>query len=389
MITTTTNPSSPIVVGFGSIPGGTGCTTLAAHVAAFAARLGLHTLGISVDRNADMLRRLGGEEQCIDGHWHKQKRLKLAYCPPDLLTEVGVENVVDYLPNLGFGKIANPEIIILDLGPAEASRLAISADYWVVPVMDSRSMRSLMEQTFPIGKIATLFLRTQVSFGTPNREEIIRLLNEQAAPASVRLMHTEIPRSGLLRQAEWECKSIWELGTPTSLTRRRMDAFCNELLGIVATNLLSAANATQDDTRPEATPARITLEDHPSVTRPDRAVEDEDDDYDEDDEADEAPALTVEELFRKESTPKDATVVGPDTVSPTFDDSSWDRRIERVNRELKEVRTDIERLAAKIRIDTAREMVESVLQAQRGAKPPKTARARAVPSLSVRKKRRT
>ena len=384
---TPSNPSSPIVVGFGSIPGGTGCTTLAAHTAAFAARLGLHTLGVSVDRNTDMLRRLGSDAEDIDGHWNSRKRLKLAHCPPDLLVEVGIDNIVEYLPNLGFGAmLANPELIIVDLGPAEASRLPISADFWVVPIMDSRSTRSLQEQTFPRGKSATLFLRTQVSFGTPHREEIIRLFNQQPADTTVRLMNTDLPRSGLLRQAEWECKTIWELGTPASVTRKRMDAFCNELLGIVATNLLEATHVRRAEAplnAAQVNPNQAVPKEGTSGIRGDISIDKERDD----DDMDTAP--TLDELFRKQSAPKDSIDVLPDSIAPSQDDSSVVELVERMGSELRELRSDIQRLSTQVRIGAAYESVENLTRKLSGATMPKTARPRAVTAMSVRKKRKS
>ena len=109
-------PSRPIVVGFGSVPGGTGCTTLATHAATYAARQGLHTLAISIDPSADMLRRMGVDDDAlyIDAHYPKEDRLKLAFMPPEFF----IHDVVTALPNLGFGgEVRNPDIIFLDLGP--------------------------------------------------------------------------------------------------------------------------------------------------------------------------------------------------------------------------------------------------------------------------------
>ena len=122
----TNKPSRPIVVGFGSVPGGTGCTTLAIHAATYAARQGLHTLAISIDPSADMLRRMGVDDDAlyIDAHYVKEDRLNLAVMPPEGATY----DVRDALPNLGFGgEVQNPEIIILDLGPGMASPYSVRA----------------------------------------------------------------------------------------------------------------------------------------------------------------------------------------------------------------------------------------------------------------------
>ncbi len=222
----TNKPSRPIVVGFGSVPGGTGCTTLAIHAATYAARQGLHTLAISIDPSADMLRRLGCDEPRIDDHWTKEKRLKLAFVPP----EPHVYDVVDYLPNLGFGgKVGNPEIIFLDMGPGVISEHVVRADFWVVPIQDSRSLESLAQRTFPLGIYQTLFVLSRMSFNTSRRlrqsSEYLQVVNREEAL----LLRSDIPSSGLLRRTASECKTIWEL-TSSSLTTRKVEWFCHELL---------------------------------------------------------------------------------------------------------------------------------------------------------------
>ena len=50
----------PIVVGFGSVPGGTGCTTSLRNPRGHLRRAAkVYTLAISIDPSADMLRRMG------------------------------------------------------------------------------------------------------------------------------------------------------------------------------------------------------------------------------------------------------------------------------------------------------------------------------------------
>ena len=216
----------PIVVGFGSVPGGTGCTTLAIHAATFAARKGLHTLAISIDPSADMLRRLGCDEACIDGHCTKEKRLKLAFVPP----ETYLFSVVEYLPNLGFGgEVGNPEIIILDLGPGLITPpLLVRADFWVVPIQDSRSLGSIEQRRFPMGITETLFVLSRVPLDASRRllgstRDCLKTVNR------ARLLNSIVPSSGLLRRTASERKTIWEL-TSRSLTTRKVEGFCRELL---------------------------------------------------------------------------------------------------------------------------------------------------------------
>jgi len=223
----TNKPSRPIVVGFGSVPGGTGCTTLAIHAATYAAHQGLHTLAISIDPSADMLRRLGCDEPDIDGHWTKEKRLRLAYVAPEM-----VYDVVEYLPNLGF-EVGNPEIIILDMGPGVLSGHVVRADFWVVPIQDSRSLESIEHLTFPQGISQTLFVLSRVSINTSSRllkaaHKYLQTVNREDA----QLLHSDVPSSGLLRRTASECKTIWEL-TSSSLTTRKVEWFCHELLSKV------------------------------------------------------------------------------------------------------------------------------------------------------------
>ena len=223
----TNKPSRPIVVGFGSVPGGTGCTTLATHAATYAARQGLHTLAISHDLSADMLRRLGSDERSIDDHWTKQKRLKLSFVP----SEKRIWDVFDELPNLGFGgELGNPEIIILDLGPGMASPYSVRADYWVVPIQDARSLESIELRTFPQGMSLTLFVLSRVSISAHRRlrestVDCLKTVNRTKA----QLLDSYVPSSGLLRRTAFECKTIWEL-TSRSLTTWKVERFCRELV---------------------------------------------------------------------------------------------------------------------------------------------------------------
>ncbi|MBL9041690.1 MAG: transposase [Myxococcales bacterium] len=224
----TNKPSRPIVVGFGSVPGGTGCTTLAIHAATYAARQGLHTLAISIDPSADMLRRLGCDEACIDGHRTKEKRLKLAFVPP----ETYLFSVVEYLPNLGFGgEVGNPEIIILDLGPGLITPpLLVRADFWVVPIQDSRSLASIEQRRFPMGITETLFVLSRVPLDASRRllestRDCLKTVNREKA----RLLNSIVPSSGLLRRTASERKTIWEL-TSRSLTTRKVEGFCREVV---------------------------------------------------------------------------------------------------------------------------------------------------------------
>ena len=68
----TNKPSRPIVVGFGSVPGGTGCTTLAIHAATYAARQGCTRSPSPSIRAPTCSRRLGCDEPRIDDHWTKK-----------------------------------------------------------------------------------------------------------------------------------------------------------------------------------------------------------------------------------------------------------------------------------------------------------------------------
>jgi hypothetical protein len=90
--TTNSIPESqrPVTIGFGSVPGGTGCTTLACQFAVHAANMRNRTLAISVDRSGDLVRRLVGDKVLqVDTHWKHPdiQGLRVSYCPPEILTE--------------------------------------------------------------------------------------------------------------------------------------------------------------------------------------------------------------------------------------------------------------------------------------------------------------
>jgi hypothetical protein len=150
-----------------------------------------------------------------------------------------------------------------------------------------------------------------------------------------------------------------------------MDAFCNELLGIVATNLLGATHVRRAEAPQDAqqiNPNQAVPKEGTSGIRGDIST---DKDRDEDD-VDTAP--TLDELFRKQSAPKDSIDVHPDSIFPSQDDSSVVELVERMGSELRELRSEILRLAPQVRIGAAHESVESLTRPLSGATMPKTAR---------------
>ena len=226
----TNKPSRPIVVGFGSVPGGTGCTTLATHAATYAARQGLHTLAISIDPSADMLRRMGVDQLYIDAYWIKDDQLKLAFMPPEFF----IHDVVTALPNLGFGgEVRNPDIIFLDLGPGIVQSGAVSADFWVVPIQDTRSFDSIKSRTYPQGSIRTFFVLSKVPYGDKKclLSSVSSLVND-LPDGKAQLIYSDIPNSGLILRTQVECKTIWELSSRSQSTRD-IDYFCKKLLSLV------------------------------------------------------------------------------------------------------------------------------------------------------------
>ena len=77
----------------------------AIHAATFAAARTAHTLAISIDPSADMLRRMGVDELYIDAYWIKEDRLKLAFMPPPFF----IYDVVTSLPKPRFcGRLEAP-----------------------------------------------------------------------------------------------------------------------------------------------------------------------------------------------------------------------------------------------------------------------------------------
>lgn len=230
----------PVTIGFGSVPGGTGCTTLACQFAVHAAMRN-RTLAISVDRSGDLVRRLVGDMVLqIDTHWKHPEipGLRVSYCPPEILSETHEEedrvpdartDLLEYLPNLSLPRI--PDLIVVDLGPGQTP--SFDLDFWVVPVRDQRSFRSLHEGTYPAGRKGTVFVGNADDTWRKTRlpsEELLATIN---ARGSARFLSTTVPYSGLLQRTAEESKHIWELGEDNSCTRKRVERVCNDLLSIV------------------------------------------------------------------------------------------------------------------------------------------------------------
>jgi hypothetical protein len=240
--TTNSIPESqrPVTIGFGSVPGGTGCTTLACQFAVHAANMRNRTLAISVDRSGDLVRRLVGDMVLqIDTHWKHPdiQGLRVSYCPPEILVEEEYEDrvpdarsdLLEYLPNLSLPRI--PDLIVVDLGPGQTP--SFDLDFWVVPVRDQRSFRSLHEGTYPAGLKGTVFVGNGADTWRKTRlpsEELLATIN---ARGSARFLSTTVPYSGLLQRTAEESKHIWELGEDNSVTRLRVERVCNDLLSIV------------------------------------------------------------------------------------------------------------------------------------------------------------
>ena len=75
-----------------------------------------------------------------------------------------------------------------------------------------------------------------------------------------------------------------------------------------------------------------------------------------DDDVDTAPTPMS---FRKQSSPKDSIDVHPDSIFPIQDDASVVELVERMGSELREPRSDIQRLSTQVRIGAAYESVET------------------------------
>lgn len=215
----------PFVIGFGSAPGGTGCTMLAMHAAVYAARQGMRTLAVSVDPTGGLMFRLGASkyhdaaERCDSAYEH----LQLFWSQPGLLIR---ELVRDFLPH------TDCDVIVIDLGPNIVKTGLSSvplADCWVIPVPDERALRSLASRLYPVGTQETLFVRTFCP-DAPSLDDMEAVFDKFPPAGPHALLHTDIPSSGLLRRTCNERKTIWELG-PQSASCRRIDSFCSELFG--------------------------------------------------------------------------------------------------------------------------------------------------------------
>ena len=230
--------SDPVSIGFGSVPGGTGCTTLACHFAVFLARSRQRqrTLAMSADRSGDLVRRLVGDVPLLlDTHWNHPDigRLSVSFCPQETLTESDdwekdrSEAKVDllaYLPN--FSLPVPPDIVVVDLGPGQTP--SFDLDFWVIPVRDQRSIDSVREGTFPVGRFGTLFVSNGGDSWSPLHSE--KLLGVVKECGSGLLLPTKVPNSGLLRRTAEERTHIWAVGEDDSCTRKRIERFCFDLL---------------------------------------------------------------------------------------------------------------------------------------------------------------
>jgi hypothetical protein len=166
----------------------------------------------------------------IDAHYPKEDRLKLAFMPPEFF----IHDVVTALPNLGFGgEVRNPDIIFLDLGPGIVQSGAVSADFWVVPIQDTRSFDSIKSRTYPQGSIRTFFVLSKVPYGDKKclLSSVSSLVND-LPDGKAQLIYSDIPNSGLILRTQVECKTIWELSSRSQSTRD-IDYFCKKLLSLV------------------------------------------------------------------------------------------------------------------------------------------------------------
>ena len=270
------NPSSPIVVasvqGAFQANGLLPCGWQPIHTLLLDLDL-VHALGDPVDRNTDAAHADSGNDAEYTSMVTGMARPSAQRAPSARIPgRSRRRQLVVRVPSPAWGfetMLAGPELIIVDSGPAEASRLPISADLLGEKfpnhedsIFSAAGHRSGNE-TFPRGQM-TLFLRTQVFLRYSHRgNHPSAQANKLLPDANRSLMNTRsvpAPDSAAVSGIGTDRAGVPDSEAMTG----RMDAFCNELLGIVATNATGATHVR----RARSAPLNATCKSQPRSSSP-------------------------------------------------------------------------------------------------------------------------
>lgn len=217
-------------ISFISQKGGTGKTTLALHAAALLAADGAKTLLIDADPQASAMAWLA----C---------RLQHGHATPDNLTVMAINNgtITDQIPQLA----KTYDVIIID-GPPRGDRIArdviLASDLVLVPtrlsgfdVWAADSITKTIDELRPIQQMASkrplewFYAVNQKNSRTLAGKAILRAMEAQGG----HLLQSHVCERACFVESTSQGLTILETEPATSKARREIDAFGDELRGII------------------------------------------------------------------------------------------------------------------------------------------------------------
>lgn len=211
-------------IGITSPCGGNGCTTLAVHLAWFAAqRRGIRTLAVSMDRTGALVRHfLPDMGLRVDSFGRISETLNACYFDVEA-------TVSKLLPTLGLSKDEYPSLIVVDLGCGMSSDLLTDVDLWLTPVADVRTMRALLDTGYPRSGQG----KTYIAFNRSGGSQYAKRLRAQAGDSCSDLsaLRAEIPHSGAIPRASLHYETVWQ-HSPESRASANLKTWAKEVLAL-------------------------------------------------------------------------------------------------------------------------------------------------------------
>ena len=250
-------------IGITSPCGGNGCTTLAVHLAWFAAqRRGIRTLAVSMDRTGALVRHfLPDMGLRVDSFGRISETLNACYFDVEA-------TVSKLLPTLGLSKDEYPSLIVVDLGCGMSSDLLTDVDLWLTPVADVRTMRALLDTGYPRSGQG----KTYIAFNRSGGSQYAKRLLAQAGDRCTDLLalRAEIPHSGAVQRASLHYETVWQ-HSPESRAAANLKTWAYEVLE------LAMPKWQADEELPDAVVSRVGPIQHgvpiPGVSRVGPALE--------------------------------------------------------------------------------------------------------------------
>jgi CO dehydrogenase nickel-insertion accessory protein CooC1 len=190
-------------IGITSPCGGNGCTTLAVHLAWFAAqRRGIRTLAVSMDRTGALVRHfLPDMGLRVDSFGRISEALNACYFDVEA-------TVSKLLPTLGLSKDEYPSLIVVDLGCGMSSDLLTDVDLWLTPVADVRTMRALLDTGYPRSGQGKTYIAFNRSGGSQYAKRLLAQAGDSCSDLSA--LRAEIPHSGAVQRASLHYETVWQ-----------------------------------------------------------------------------------------------------------------------------------------------------------------------------------